>query len=465
MCALMDALRARIENQKYLKRYTVLSKPTTKCEEKMKNEASAWEDSMSPVQSLNGKNIPSEANSSNLGHSSTGIKAGGNKGIERTVINGASNSEGFTEGPDTENEDDEDDENEEDAGTWKSSKSPIKNSIKAEIIKLINVFTPPKEPVEMTHSEKLSKSSIFSKLESPHRVREIPILIGSVFRNTGSDIKLGVENVYKELKEKVEVVSANLEAESEDLKNLSQRPVTHDPLDLPMIKLFIGISGPYNLLALSSHMQSRGLDHSILKWICRGDVKKYSPVLHLDSIMSSCLSSVSSPTSSERKLLGKGFSSKENPANIGTKCFFDDHDTFDYSDKKSSQKIIPDATVTNSVTDHSSVRNTDIRSESISSSSKYSVSCDNEKCFENENENINENENEDGFERATLNGMGFPPVALFHGAEDISVPSSVSVEMAAALCRWGGEVRAFALFERDTSVMSFCLRVLSTVVD
>jgi predicted esterase len=39
-----------------------------------------------------------------------------------------------------------------------------------------------------------------------------------------------------------------------------------------------------------------------------------------------------------------------------------------------------------------------------------------------------------------LSGLGFPPVALFHGSHDVSVPSSVSAEMAAVLCRGGGDV-------------------------
>jgi hypothetical protein len=457
MCALMDSLRARIENQTNMRRYPILSSPdnkkveqnTKKAEQSTKNESGIWENLMLPVRSLNGRNSFFNGISPILGQSGATKTKEDEKGIQKMVYNNGTNDNFgvFEDGCDTENEDDDEDdddnenENEEDDGTWKSTISPIKvkNSIIAEKHMTIDTSTPPKEYSELSHSEKLSKSNLFTKLESPHRVREIPVLVGSVFRNTGSDIRNVVENVYKELMEKVEVVSADLKAEGEDLKNLSQRPVTHDPLDLTVIKLFIGISGPYNLLALSSHMQSRGLDHSILKWICRGDIKKYSPVLHLDSIMSTWLSTASSPTSSEKKLRGKTSSSKENLTNTSNNCFFDNHQATDLNDKKASQKVIPDSTVMNSMEDFNSVKNTDLRPESVSSSSKYSVNCDNEKSAENESEIINENEN--GLERVTLNGLCFPPVALFHGAEDISVPSSVSVEMAASICRWGGEVR------------------------
>ncbi|KAJ1433794.1 carboxyesterase-related protein, partial [Ochromonadaceae sp. CCMP2298] len=49
----------------------------------------------------------------------------------------------------------------------------------------------------------------------------------------------------------------------------------------PHVKLFIGVSGPYNLVALQSHFQERGLDASLLNWICRGDIRKHSPTIRL----------------------------------------------------------------------------------------------------------------------------------------------------------------------------------------
>jgi len=50
------------------------------------------------------------------------------------------------------------------------------------------------------------------------------------------------------------------------------------PFDLlRCVKRFIGVSGPYNLGALENHFQQRGLDGFILRWICKGDVSRYSP--------------------------------------------------------------------------------------------------------------------------------------------------------------------------------------------
>eukprot|EP01032_Pedospumella_encystans_P020086 gene20086-22831_t len=47
------------------------------------------------------------------------------------------------------------------------------------------------------------------------------------------------------------------------------------------IKLFIGVSGPYNLEALESHLHQRGMDARILNWICRGSIGNYSPTVQL----------------------------------------------------------------------------------------------------------------------------------------------------------------------------------------
>jgi acetyl esterase/lipase len=47
------------------------------------------------------------------------------------------------------------------------------------------------------------------------------------------------------------------------------------------IQVFVAVSGPFNLHALKSHLHHRGLDSSILSWICRGDLCQYSPTVQL----------------------------------------------------------------------------------------------------------------------------------------------------------------------------------------
>jgi len=55
------------------------------------------------------------------------------------------------------------------------------------------------------------------------------------------------------------------------------------------VRLFIGISGPYNLLALTTHLHNRGLDFSIINWICNDDVANYSPTTLLNNYIKSKL--------------------------------------------------------------------------------------------------------------------------------------------------------------------------------
>ena len=68
---------------------------------------------------------------------------------------------------------------------------------------------------------------------------------------------------------------------------------------LRRIRLFIGISGAYDLEGLSAHLHSRGLDASILSWICDGDLVRYSPTLRIpviaDDVASTCKASITAP--------------------------------------------------------------------------------------------------------------------------------------------------------------------------
>lgn len=50
------------------------------------------------------------------------------------------------------------------------------------------------------------------------------------------------------------------------------------------VKLFVGISGAYNLTALKSHLHNRGLDASILSWVCYNDLTANSPYAALENM-------------------------------------------------------------------------------------------------------------------------------------------------------------------------------------
>lgn len=66
-----------------------------------------------------------------------------------------------------------------------------------------------------------------------------------------------------------------------DCDLLSTPSVDSDSEELDLfrhVRMFVGISGPYDLLFLQSHLHHRGLDASILDQVCRGDVRRYSPI-------------------------------------------------------------------------------------------------------------------------------------------------------------------------------------------
>lgn len=58
----------------------------------------------------------------------------------------------------------------------------------------------------------------------------------------------------------------------------------HD-LDITDISLFIGISGPYNMVKLLQHLHYRGLDASILHHVFNSKVSQYSPVQRISRLL------------------------------------------------------------------------------------------------------------------------------------------------------------------------------------
>lgn len=54
---------------------------------------------------------------------------------------------------------------------------------------------------------------------------------------------------------------------------------------LSYIKLLVGVSGPYDMTTLIPHMQERGLDASLLEYVFKQDVTRYSPTIKLQNLM------------------------------------------------------------------------------------------------------------------------------------------------------------------------------------
>lgn len=63
--------------------------------------------------------------------------------------------------------------------------------------------------------------------------------------------------------------------------HITEEVACHSRKLLSRIKLYIGISAPYNLTETCFHLHNRGLDYSIIKWIFNNDLAKYSASVEL----------------------------------------------------------------------------------------------------------------------------------------------------------------------------------------
>jgi hypothetical protein len=424
MCALVDALRKKVDDRKNNLNFRT-SDPSLKPLDDVK--------SYQANKSLNHKMSILHLNSPVQGYFRD------RKRVDSLSPKGNSDSKGFESGGagmdvsdvDTEAEDYndyEDEDDDDDWATWKST-SPNRDQLNSTIPLSPDGKDRDKDRDVSSPKREAAERSIFSRFESPKKVKEIQVFVGSALRSIGGDVKGAVVSVCRGIKENVDVAAAHLHEIELDLRTpiITDASMDSDVLKLSEIKLFVGVSGPYNLQALSAHMQSRGLDHSILKWICRGDVEKYSPALQLDAVMAQTLSLISPRTTpqttkqhqTEKKIVTGKSTIYESSTSTGKYGFFVTKDC------KS------DTSVMSAAGGKRMVVSTD--PDQLNASCKSSVSGGGTDCDLNEEE-------EEEINRMTLRGLHFPPVALFHGAKDFSVPSSVSVEMAATLCRWGGEV-------------------------
>ena len=436
MCALVDSLRRKVDDRKNNLNFRI-SEPSSKSLDDKK--------SYLPKKST-GKKSTLGLNSPDRGYYRHRKTVGSLSPISIPDEKGFGSEGNITEESDVDTEAEAEDDNndvdnshyenddDDDCATWKSSSPCLNQPLNSRTPESAGGGGDRGRDVSFrkrndSKSGSAAEGGMFSRFESPQKVKEIQVMVGSAMKSIGEDVKVAVESVYRGIKENVHFASVHLHEIEVDLRS----PKTidpyddHDVLQLSEIKLFIGVSGPYNLQALSSHMQSRGLDHSILKWICRGDIEKYSPTLQLDAVMAQMLPLVSPRTASQSS---RHQSEKKS---IYGKSSFDENFTAIVKDGFVVPKNFKsDTSVMNMAGNKRTVLSSD--PDQLDASCKSSLSGGGTDCDLNEEE-------EEEISRLTLRGLHFPPVALFHGAKDSSVPSNVSVEMAASLCRWGGEVR------------------------
>eukprot|EP00981_Chlorochromonas_danica_P012795 scaffold5412_cov171-Ochromonas_danica.AAC.2 len=172
---------------------------------------------------------------------------------------------------------------------------------------------------------------------------------------------------------------------------------------LPLIRGFIGVSGPYNLLSLQSHLHGRGLDASILSWICRGDLAQYSPTAQLAA-------------------LAKRLDTNPSPSNTSDAFAASPLINLDPPEERRDESLhssCPDAPMSHLA---SSTGVTELTSEveKVDSQISYAQSVD----YRLHVKVGDDNEISRGNPLAD-----FPPVALFHGSLDRSIPLSISNDL------------------------------------
>ena len=252
----------------------------------------------------------------------------------------------------------------------------------------------------------------------------------------------------------------------------------HVILRISDIKMFIGISGPYNMVGLMQHLHARGLDVSILHYIFAFDVKKYSPTLRLAKLMGKkltnnlsmqCMSTEESSLSIYKYLFGGSEGAQGAAAAVKKQSVKSAGDDLSDEDSDGKSPYHPDDFST------------------VSSIENYVV----DKLFPkkkngNDEEDEEEEEKEGDVEEVEMNEkqslspssataaaaapvapsstahllQAFPAVALFHGSKDKSIPSVVSDELEALLLSGGVPVSS-----RVYSDMSHTDPILENVLE
>ncbi len=221
----------------------------------------------------------------------------------------------------------------------------------------------------------------------------------------------------------------------------------HAPRISEKVKLFIGVSGPYNLQALEAHLHKRGLDSSILHWICRGNLVDSSPTVQLQQYVIN-------------ELLGEnGELEKLGMMSEITTTAYEVHSTT-VATTITSSAASTTATVTSTASSgmERGEGNESLWGWPLMNLLKSEVNLYLHKLFSPNNRlsfqflsasQRDINSSDDVIVGGASSGLSakqievlhgkslaladFPPVALFHGEKDVSIPASISEELAEVL--------------------------------
>lgn len=224
----------------------------------------------------------------------------------------------------------------------------------------------------------------------------------------------------------------------QQLKAKNQRVNSRHSNLLDNICMFIGVSGPFNLQLLSTHLHQRGLDTSILLSIFHNDVARYSPTLMLGEIVQQYRKrgSFNHAVLCNHNCLSNRLDSDK--INESARDFSTIHNL--ESQKSQRQKHGIDEADTGLITpDHS------FFSSHLSSPNLTWRSHDPDTVNNIDHVDIDDYDNNFNISAYEVDEdeplAGFPPVLLYHGLADHTIPHHICTELGNILCDGGAWVR------------------------
>jgi acetyl esterase/lipase len=198
--------------------------------------------------------------------------------------------------------------------------------------------------------------------------------------------------MVEKFKNMLSKTSNDIENKNSNINSIENNNINNSDInnmfDLKHIKLVIGVSGPFNLTTLATHFHNRGLDSSILQSICKNDLKKYSPTMEFIDVINESKLNINQTeinTSVKNVINQKKINKKRNNKKYNKKKIGKDLKELVEIEEIKQEKVI--------------------------------INNETNPCFKQ-----------------------FPPVALFHGSNDLTIPIESVNEFASVLREGGGDV-------------------------
>lgn len=244
----------------------------------------------------------------------------------------------------------------------------------------------------------------------------------------GQPVNISVSHVHPVTSSSMAEGSSQCSGLSSTSTAFSSQSSPADKNIIGLIRLYIGISGPYNLQFLCSHIHRRGLDFSVLMYIFLNNLRKYSPTVMLaDMVDESCRQNKCAHCL-YMKNKAEEQQHHQNQLKMTSQGSNDSFvNAFDYQLQSMHTRVISSSTYCSTP----KTRPAALQGNANSKSRRQKLSWTYAHC-----------DCHCGCRHCVSSDIlsRFPPVALLHGTEDMSIPSEVCSELAGVLRSGGAQV-------------------------